>query len=59
MFHWDTNNYGYTEGRDKLPGNWYVIDADPWAAGRGVLSIQKDRPVITKGGYDKALFEGC
>jgi hypothetical protein len=59
MFHWDTNNYGYTEGRDKLPGNWYVIDADPWAAGQVVLSIQKDRPVIKKSAYDQALFKGC
>ncbi|WP_165978542.1 hypothetical protein [Actinomadura darangshiensis] len=59
MFHWDINNYGYTEGRDKLPGNWYVTDADPWAAGQVMLSIQEDRPDTKKSAYGQALFKGC
>ncbi|RFS83546.1 hypothetical protein D0T12_21155 [Actinomadura spongiicola] len=59
MFHWETANYGYTEGRAELPGNWYVTDADPWAPGQVMLSIQKDRPVIKKSAYWQALFRGC
>ncbi|RKS71040.1 hypothetical protein BZB76_5522 [Actinomadura pelletieri DSM 43383] len=59
MFHWETSNYGYTVARDKLPGNWYVTDADPWAPGQVMLSIQKDRPVIKNSPYWQALFKGC
>jgi hypothetical protein len=59
MFHWETNDYAYTEGRDKLPGNWYVSNADPWAAGQVMLSIQKDRPVISKSEYERGLFRDC
>ncbi|WP_242908061.1 hypothetical protein [Actinomadura terrae] len=59
MFRWEANGYGYSEPRAKLPGNWYVTNADPWAPGQVVLSIQKDRPDIGKSSYNKALFKGC
>ncbi|MBT2207458.1 hypothetical protein [Actinomadura sp. NEAU-AAG7] len=59
MFHWETGTEGYTEGRDKLPGNWYVTNADPWAPGQVMLSIQKDRPAVRDTAHDRALFKGC
>jgi hypothetical protein len=59
VFHYEANNYGYNVGRDKIPGGWYVTDADPYAPGQVMLWVQKERPVIRKGAYDRALSKGC
>ncbi|TDE35474.1 hypothetical protein [Actinomadura sp. 6K520] len=58
-YNYMVNNYGYNGGREKIPGNWYVRDADPYAPGQIMMFVQKERPVIKKGAHSRALFKGC
>ncbi|WP_026412658.1 hypothetical protein [Actinomadura oligospora] len=50
-----------TADRSKIPGNWIVTDADPWAPGQVMLWAQppgKPLPSESNGQY-KRLMEGC
>ncbi|GAA2431250.1 hypothetical protein GCM10010191_51220 [Actinomadura vinacea] len=59
VFNYDSGGpQGYVNvGRDKIPGNWYVLDADPWAPGEVMFFVQKDRPNNKRG--NELLFRNC
>jgi hypothetical protein len=63
IFHYDEMNShnSYNVGRDKIPGNWYVNTADPWAPGQVMLWVQPTRPKTGggPGAYYQRLMADC
>ncbi|GAA4059184.1 hypothetical protein [Actinomadura miaoliensis] len=59
VFNYDTGGpQGYVNvGRDKIPGDWYVTDANPHAPGEVMLFVQKDRPTGKR--ENELLFRNC
>ncbi|TYB46278.1 hypothetical protein [Actinomadura chibensis] len=59
VFNYDSKGpEGYVNvGRDKIPGNWYVLDAEPWAPGEVLLFVQETRP--TGKPQNNLLFQNC
>ncbi|MFB9832629.1 hypothetical protein [Actinoallomurus acaciae] len=55
IFRYDEGNQSHDVGRDKIPGNWYVNTADPWAPGQVMLFVQPTRPKT--GGPPAAYYQ--
>jgi hypothetical protein len=52
----------YTSTADpaKIPGSWYVANADPWAPGQVLLAVRPTRPGPAEDdGYYKQMMRGC
>lgn len=49
IFHYEKGHMAYNVGRDKIPGNWYVWDADPWSPGQVMLWVKSTRPRTSDG----------
>ena len=51
VFHYTTKNIGKLLRPGKVPGTWYVYDADPWAPGQVMLWVGPARsPASGHGG---------
>jgi hypothetical protein len=55
----DGSVYGKNLGRDKIPGTWFVRDADPLAPGQVRLWVGAKPPKSSNGGYHALLNKGC